>query len=894
MNLLPFLVVDKTGIIGEALCQNLVLRSLVVCVSKKKPNTDGLENIVFVPHLRTLPIIPDNTYSYMFVVSDCSTTTGFLSSFIKKATRDKSQLLFIVSLFNFASFYKSYKKTKAKSDLAKDQGTVKIAIFGDIFDKNIYPSFIDSAIKFGRIEIEGDGLSKTYPVSLEDVISGVLKVAFGPEVSSSIFYLFPKYPPTQISLARMIQKANPTIKVDFVRSHNRHSGEPEPVEGDSRISFLQSDKVNGKYLLSDNYSLEKRITELKIENLSTANNSNPRPQNRSFPFAWLLLSLFFLAFLPLVNTLAFSFLGFATLGNARTAIEDGNLSDAQKSNNASGLFFNLAQKSSRLLLTQAKLIGQENKLVPITRNLSLGQDLSRVVRYGLDASRILSQVSMDRSINPKEDFTKGTSLLKNATVLLRKNEAEEGVPKDLLAKIKSMDSVIKIVENIIDVLPSLFGFDGKKTYLVLFQNNMELRPGGGFIGSYGLLTIGSGRIEDFSIHDIYDADGQLKEHVNPPFAIRRHLSLAHWYLRDSNFDVDFGRGASSAALLLRKELGKRVDGVIGVDVSFVKSILEAVGPVYVADYKETATSSNLFKLVQSHAEKNFFPGSRQKKDFLKSLFNAMQLNITLRENLPYLSLAKTISESISGKHLLFAFNDKHIQDVFTVNGWSSTLWGLPDGTPLWDAPSGASSTSINDFLGINEANLGVNKANYFVKRNVIHKIKINEDGNIIGELTIDYKNTSNEWPGGDYVNYLRTILPFRASISSVSFDGVSQTLVPAVTDPLIYEAKNFVKPLGLEVERYNQSGKTIYGFLVSVEAGKEKSIEIKYSLSQKIPSDLTAFSYNLAVFKQPGTDNYPYSFSISYPKRLRVIDGSDYFSGQLEGDTDISARFAQN
>ncbi len=42
--------------------------------------------------------------------------------------------------------------------------------------------------------------------------------------------------------------------------------------------------------------------------------------------------------------------------------------------------------------------------------------------------------------------------------------------------------------GIADRLPSILGKDGRKTYLVLFQNNMELRPTGGFIGSFGLFT----------------------------------------------------------------------------------------------------------------------------------------------------------------------------------------------------------------------------------------------------------------------------------------------------------------------------------------------------------------------------------------------------------------------
>jgi len=48
---------------------------------------------------------------------------------------------------------------------------------------------------------------------------------------------------------------------------------------------------------------------------------------------------------------------------------------------------------------------------------------------------------------------------------------------------------------------------------------MELRPGGGFIGSYAILSVDKGKITNFKIYDVYDADGQLKNHIEPPFAI---------------------------------------------------------------------------------------------------------------------------------------------------------------------------------------------------------------------------------------------------------------------------------------------------------------------------------------------------------------------------------------
>ena len=108
------------------------------------------------------------------------------------------------------------------------------------------------------------------------------------------------------------------------------------------------------------------------------------------------------------------------------------------------------------------------------------------------------------------------------------------------------------------------GFSGTQSYLVLFQNSMELRPTGGFVGSVGKLTMVDGLVADFTIFDVYELDGQLRGHVDPPDPIRTLLSQEHWYLRDSNWDPDFFESGQRAAWFYEKETGQSVDGVISV------------------------------------------------------------------------------------------------------------------------------------------------------------------------------------------------------------------------------------------------------------------------------------------------------------------------------------------
>ena len=68
---------------------------------------------------------------------------------------------------------------------------------------------------------------------------------------------------------------------------------------------------------------------------------------------------------------------------------------------------------------------------------------------------------------------------------------------------------------------------------------MELRPTGGVYRQSCSGNLADGRLADFSVEDVYTADGQLKGHVDPPPPISLLLGQEHWYLRDSNWDRIF-------------------------------------------------------------------------------------------------------------------------------------------------------------------------------------------------------------------------------------------------------------------------------------------------------------------------------------------------------------------
>lgn len=410
---------------------------------------------------------------------------------------------------------------------------------------------------------------------------------------------------------------------------------------------------------------------------------------------------------------------------------------------------------------------------------------------------------------------------------------------------------------LIPILPQIVGMDRQKNYLILFQNNEELRPGGGFIGSYALISFDKGKVGDITVHNTYDADGLLKKHIEPYFIGRRYIQV-HLYLRDSNFDVDFLKNAQKAAYMLQQETGQHVDGVIAIDVSFVKSLIDVIAPVSVWQYHETIDANNFFLVTETHSDKHSFFGSTQKQDFLHALLSAVLIKFDTHRFSYSLRIIPKILDGVKQKHLLFALMDPRLQTALTQSRLSSALYD----------PRKNEKGSVNDFLGINEANIGINKANYFLKRSISQNTTIQRDGSIAEVLKITYTNTTKyqKWPSGNYRAYVRIIVPLHTALTGITIDNVSQKIVPAVTDYRRYESVDFHPPDGLEVDRAEEEGKTIYGFIVSVGLVSTKTVTISYQLPDFMKIHTPSATYDLYIFKQPGMDHDPFAFSLTYPK----------------------------
>lgn len=881
-NKLPILILDKKGTIGKALAAKLRNQELVVLVTTG--TVAPHENVIHLPYHRRVPKIPDNAYSRIFVVYNGETEhMDMLSGFVDKARESKGKVFLITSLLYSSPKLFNYLSNPYFQD-------VQVILYGEIFggestETNETSFFIQQAREYGRIEIPNAGLGQLYPIHFDDVIGVIVAVAFGSAHQRRIMYAFSQHPFSEVSVVRFLQKIEPLLKTDFKKTRHKTREYYIPPGG---VYIFQSYDLERKLRTVDLTRTVFKTT--KSQKKVQFHMPDPDAKRRRIVLVGTLLFSLFVA--PILLTLLLAGCGAGFLGLSIAQIEDGKLDQAQQS-------AVIAQSSLHagnelvpgLVLLQALLPHAHSQF---SQRFQVGEEIAQAEVEILGALQIMQNIYEKKSLDPKNDFYRALATLKNTLITTQKMEAEKRLPGSLMKKLNEYSGVLQLVEGTIDTWPAVLGFEGKKTYLVLFQNNMELRPGGGFIGSYGILSIENGQMEKLQIHDVYDADGQLKQKIEPPYGLKRYLGASNSFLRDSNYELDNSRNAVQAAQFLKLETGQSVDGVIAIDTTFLRDLISVLGEVKVQDYDERVNADNFYLLTQTHAEKDFFPGSTQKKDFLRSLSNALMTELFEEKDFSYEKLLLQGEKSIRQKHLMVAFADEGLQNVFAVNELSSSM---NDGRTK-------DKNTFLDFFSVFDANVGTNKANYYVKRSMMHQVAFDGSGGLQTTAEVAYVNSSaKDSPfGGDYNNYARFVLPEGAVLQSVSFDNVQQSVVPAVVDATLYKDPSFVPPTGLEVEQTEILGKKVYGFFFIVPAGQSRTVKLSYTIPDAVDLGESAFTYNLRLFKQPGVGEDSYSLFLTYPngfkpirneKHATEIGGKLVYDTKFSEDTDIVVTFSK-
>ncbi|MFZ2193240.1 MAG: DUF4012 domain-containing protein [Candidatus Moraniibacteriota bacterium] len=411
--------------------------------------------------------------------------------------------------------------------------------------------------------------------------------------------------------------------------------------------------------------------------------------------------------------------------------------------------------------------------------------------------------------------------IRNTTNFGLINSVIDFLPIDELkkAKFKTMSSFAEY----------LFQKDGKeKTFMLLFQNNMELRPGGGYIGSFGILKMKDGQILELQTHDLSNFDGRIPDDVLPPYPIKETLRVSSWKLRDSNWSPDFLENAKKAEEFYKMGQGQEnFDGIIAINSNVLTSFLKVTGPIEIEGFPGTYDSEDAVLTLEHQVEQGYInQGIKEgeRKSVMNLLAKEIQNKVFSMSISQKIKLAEVILDDLNRKDIQLYFKDVELENQAKKAEWDGSV------RKNW----------TSDYLMMVDANMGAWKSDYYMRRSFVYTVDLSGDMPK-ASLKITYQHTAKEkdWMTKDYLTYLRVYTPKGSWL----------------TDSKDLGEKKF----GEDLE------KKFVGTLVGVPLGQTKTIEFYYTLPQNAVEN-----YDLLIQRQSGSGDVKGEIIIIYKSQNKT------------------------
>lgn len=449
------------------------------------------------------------------------------------------------------------------------------------------------------------------------------------------------------------------------------------------------------------------------------------------------------------------------------------------------------------------------------------------------------------------------------------NQSQPAAP-DKQNTLSSLTNDVKKAVILSQIWPAMAGFKEKKRYLVLFQNDNEIRPTGGFIGSFALVDIYQGKITNIEIPGggPYDLQGSLTENVSSPRPIQ--LARARWEMQDANWFPDYPASAEKIKWFYEHSGGPSVDGVIALNTQLLQELLKITGPIELSEYGKFINADNFFMELQKAVEIEYDRALNKPKQIIADLAPKL-LKELLNNKDNYLKVAAVCDQSLIEKNLLLYFTNPGLENSIINLGWGGEIKNFDQ-----------------DYLSVINTNIGGQKSDAAISQKIFKETEIMNDGSIISTVNISRTNESNKgdlFTGINNVDYIRVYVPEGSQLISASgFNPPSRELFEKAEvylaldqDLQAISGKITMDPLtGTDIN--NEFGKTVFGNWSQTKPGETVTLTFKYLLPFKVKkgaksllAQTTKDQYALLVQKQPGSKNVTIENSLKFPASWQVF-----------------------
>lgn len=440
----------------------------------------------------------------------------------------------------------------------------------------------------------------------------------------------------------------------------------------------------------------------------------------------------------------------------------------------------------------------------------------------------------------------------------------------------AMSEAIKTIvgkSSDVDLTHNLLGFTKPQTYLLLFLNNTELRPGGGFIGAYAVIRIDKAVPELVKVEgtEILDNNAPTDFLSVPPPPIKKYLDVNRWYFRDSNWSPDFAVASAKSLDLYQKEKGvlaKEIDMVIGFTPTVVENFLAITGPVKLGG--EEYNAQNFTEKLEYEVEYGFSQKGQsfdERKNILKDLTKAMSASAFKSIFKHWQAYRNLAAKMLAEKQIMFYAVSEDIQKVLSAKEWTGEMGG-----------------GNLDYLLWADANMGSLKTDVAIERELTYELEPVGDGRYLARARMKYTHKGSfDWRISRYRDYARVYVPVGSKL--IAAHGAmmrEKSLAPGTIDQ------------GLE------NGRQWFGAFIAVEPGEIGELIFEYYVSPEVAKRIKNNSYKLIVQKQLGSTNAQLTLGLNFDKKLTFAtpgekpqkqgDSRYDYSAPLEINTEVEIR----
>lgn len=384
---------------------------------------------------------------------------------------------------------------------------------------------------------------------------------------------------------------------------------------------------------------------------------------------------------------------------------------------------------------------------------------------------------------------------------------------------------------LVQALPSLLGATEPKQYLMIFQNDKELRATGGFITGYALFQVNQGTITLEKSDDIYPLDDSIPDKPPAPAPILKYFpGVYEFNLRDSNLSPDFMVSMQTFKSMYAKSDGPQdIDGIIAIDTNVLVSAIKildnsvyADGQTFTTDNDPHCDCPQVIYALENSISRPLNYVNTTRKSLLGDLLTAIMVKSLNSSPKKYWGpLFQTMITSSAQKDILYDLNDP----------------GAQQGIEALNA-AGQVRPFNGDYLMIDDVNFSGAKVNIFIQEAVTNNYTVASDGTVTKTVTVTYKD------------------PFPASDCSLKDGGLC--LNAEYRDwvrVLVPEGSQLVNATGSQVKmtQYNDLGKTFFEGFITVQTEGFNTLTLTYTLPFKVKPGTTL---PVLLQKQPGAIDY--------------------------------------